>query len=141
MLAGRKPGPTPRVAFAVPPLPRGKGIKFLACRTILRGSGWDFDFLLPLPKKLCCILAWTQNATTPCSKHYKTIFRPDLLRCFNRAAVRYEVQVAAGGLYEMLSITSDTVVCFVRSFWLLFCGRSGREGEGVWGREEEEKRE
>lgn len=48
----RKPGPAPRVAFAVTPLPHGKSIQFLACETILRGSGWDLYFLLPLPKGL-----------------------------------------------------------------------------------------
>lgn len=36
------------ICTTVPPL--WKSIKFLACRTTLNGAGWDFYFLLPLPK-------------------------------------------------------------------------------------------
>ena len=114
-LARRKPGPAPRVAFVVTPLPHGESIKFLACRTILRGTGWDFYFLFPLPKKLCFILAWRQNATTPFSKHYKTTSRPNLLWCFNWPAVRDQGQVDAEGSCARMRCSSSPQTLWVVS--------------------------
>lgn len=56
-----------------------------------------FLFSTSPSKELWYILAQRQNATTPFSKHYKTTSTPNLLWCFNQAAVRYEVQVDAEG--------------------------------------------
>lgn len=43
--------------------PTLKSIKFLACRTVLKGAGWDFDFLLPLPKSFASF--WHRDKMQP----------------------------------------------------------------------------
>lgn len=78
--------------------------------------GWlGFVFSTSPSKKLCFILAWKQNATTPFGKHCNTISRPNPASWgFNQTAVRYQVWVDAEGLWAwMRHPGSSQMLCTV----------------------------